>query len=149
MLREGSRRQQGFGSKCMFLRQVTCCFCPGAQRTVLTVYLSSPLDSKVDPFPIFFQALVGRTLGPSSILYLIPLDILFSLSCSYLKTASAATEMLDVQSDVGRKSSIPSTDRNRAPTDASARQELRDTALNETDSVPDSPEPSGWWGKQK
>ena len=27
-------------------------------------------------FPIFFQALVGRTLGPSSILHLIPLDIL-------------------------------------------------------------------------
>ena len=57
--------------------------------------------------------------------------------------------MLDMQSDVGRKSSIPSTDRNREPTDVSTRQELRDTALNETDLVPDSPEPSGWWGKQK
>ena len=57
--------------------------------------------------------------------------------------------MLDMQSDVGRKSSIPSTDRNREPTDVSTSQELRDTALNETDLVPDSPEPSGWWGKQK
>lgn len=133
----------------MLLRQVTCCFCHGARCTVLTVYLSSPLDSKAGPFPIFFQAQVGRTLGPSSILYLIPLDIVFSLSYSYLKTASAATEMLDVQSNVGRKSSTPSTDRNRAPMDASARQELRDTALYETNLVPGSPEPSGWWGVNK
>ena len=80
VLREGSGRtgvwRQVARSMCMLLWQVTCCFCHRAQSTVLTVYLSSPLDSKVDPFPIFFQALVGRTLGPSSILHLIPLDIL-------------------------------------------------------------------------
>lgn len=63
-------------SMCILLWQVTYCLCHRAQGTVSTVHLSSPLDSKVDPFPIFFQALVGRTLGPSSILYLIPLDIL-------------------------------------------------------------------------
>ena len=32
---------------------------------------------------------------------------------------------------------------------ARPRQELRDTALNKTDLVPDSPEPSGWWGNKR
>lgn len=50
-------------SMCILLWQLPTASVTG-QGTVSTVHLSSPLDSKVDPFPIFFQALVGRTQGP-------------------------------------------------------------------------------------